>query len=99
MAEIRQISAETGVDLSLRIGIHSGAVIAGVIGSVRFSYDVWGDTVNTASRMESHGVAGRVQISAATHALLNEKFDCEARGEIDIKGAGPQSAWFLLAEK
>ena len=82
-AEFRQ---ENELDLKLRIGIHSGAVVAGVIGKQKFSYDLWGNTVNVASRMESEGVADRIQISAETMALLPARFGTQSRGEILIKG-------------
>lgn len=94
--DIRQIGEETGISLDLRIGIHTGPVIAGVIGAMRFSYDVWGDTVNTASRMESHGEPGRIQISADTRALLPSHFQLEHRGRIAIKGKGEMETWWLV---
>jgi class 3 adenylate cyclase len=78
-----------GTTLSLRIGLHSGAVVAGVIGKTRFLYDLWGDTVNTASRMESHGVPGEVQVSETTAELLRGKFALVERGVVDVKGKGP----------
>jgi len=81
--------------LELRIGIHSGPVVAGVLGTRKFSYDLWGDTVNTASRMESHGTAGQIQVSEQTHTLLASTFDLEERGVIDVKGKGPMKTWYL----
>lgn len=95
MEEVQQIHDETGIPLSLRVGIHSGPVVAGVIGKVRFSYDVWGDTVNTASRMESHGEPGKIQISGETRALLPDIFVTEYRSKLDIKGKGPMDTWWL----
>jgi len=92
---LQQIREETGLDLDVRVGIHTGPVIAGVIGSTRFSYDVWGDTVNTASRMESSGEAGRIQITAATREALDENFVCHPRGEVEVKGKGLLSTWWL----
>lgn len=84
-----------GSTLDLRIGIHSGPVVAGVIGTRKFSYDLWGDTVNTASRMESHGEPGRIQVSDATRALLGPQFVLQDRGEIAVKGKGAMRTWFL----
>jgi adenylate cyclase len=95
--EVNAIAAATGLKLQARIGVHSGPIVAGVIGTHKFAYDVWGDTVNTASRMESHSVPGRVQISAATRALLDDRFDFEARGSIEVKGKGLMETFFLSA--
>ena len=79
----------------IRIGIHSGPVTAGVIGNTKFAYDIWGDTVNTASRMESGGVADRINISGETFSLVKEFFECEYRGKIDAKGKGALDMYFL----
>lgn len=99
LEEIKLIRQQTGIELDVRIGIHTGSVIAGVIGAVRFSYDIWGDTVNTASRMESHGQAGRIQISQQTKERIAEKFNVEPRGIIDVKGKGEMETWWLLEPK
>ena len=83
--------------LELRIGIGSGAVVAGVIGRKRFLYDLWGDAVNTASRMESHGTPGEIQITDATRQLLGGDFVCRPRGIVVVKGKGEMSTWYLDA--
>lgn len=89
------VSRETGEPLNIRIGIHSGPVVAGVIGQKKFAYDIWGDTVNVAARMESHGTPGRIQVSADTAECLGTEFDLEPRGEIEVKGKGGMQAFFL----
>lgn len=100
--EMQESIRETGREfggLDLRIGLHAGGVIAGVIGIRKFIYDVWGDTVNTASRLESHGAPGRVQVSDTVFQRLQSRFDFEPRGTIELKGRGPMSAYFLNAQK
>ncbi len=86
------------VPLELRIGIHSGPVVAGVIGSQKLSYDLWGATVNIASRMESQGVTGRIQVSEATYQLINNEFLFEERGRINVRGMGEMTTYFLTGE-
>lgn len=85
--------------LQLRIGINSGSVIAGVIGRTKFHYDVWGDAVNIASRMESHGIPGRIQIGPATYELIKDQFRCTPRGAVEVKGKGTMETWFLEAPR
>ena len=99
LEEIQLVRQETGIALDMRIGVHTGSVIAGGIGAVRFSYDIWGDTVNTASRMESHGLAGRIQISQQTKERIEAAFVVEPRGMIDVKGKGEMETWWLIAPK
>ena len=81
--------------LRLRIGLHTGPLVAGVIGTQKFVYDVWGDTVNTASRMEKYGAPGRVHVSAATRGRLGDKFRFEARDQLEVKGKGTMETFFL----
>ncbi|MFW5748609.1 MAG: adenylate/guanylate cyclase domain-containing protein [Chloroflexota bacterium] len=92
---IDHLNVEAGQSLALRIGIDSGPVVAGVIGRSKFIYDLWGDTVNTASRMESSGVAGHIQVTTATYDLLRADYAFEARGLIELKGKGLTDAFFL----
>ena len=92
----RKLNSEFG-GLSLRIGLQVGSVIAGVIGIRKFIYDVWGDTVNTASRLESHGAPGRTHVSEMVFERLQGRFAFEARGTIELKGRGPMNTYFLGA--
>jgi class 3 adenylate cyclase len=96
---VTRVGARFGETLRCRIGIHTGPVIAGIIGTKRFSYDLWGDTVNVASRMESHGVPGQIQISRAVKDQLGSGFLFEARGPIDVKGLGSMEAYFLVGRR
>ena len=94
-----EFSREFGEELSIRIGIHTGPVVAGVIGKRKFIYDVWGDTVNTASRMESHGEPGAVHVTDEVRQLLKEMYVLTPRGEITVKGKGLMRTWFLVGPK
>ena len=86
-----------GNRISLRIGINSGPVVAGIVGTDKFSYDLWGDVVNTASRMESEGVPGSIQITSATYELIKNDFVCQPRGAVQVKGKGEMNTYFLLS--
>jgi len=79
----------------MRIGIETGSVIAGVIGTTQFSYDLWGDAMNTASRMQSHGLSGRIHLTENTYMRLKDKYLCEERGIILVKGKGEMRTYFL----
>lgn len=85
--------------LTMRIGINTGPVGAGVIGTTKFAYDLWGDTVNTASRMESHGIPGHIQVTATTYELLKDKYTFQPRGTIDVKGKGEITTYFLIGKQ
>lgn len=86
-----------GHRIRLRIGINSGPVVAGIVGTQKFAYDLWGDAVNTASRMESSGIIDAIQISPATYALIKDEFECEPRGTIEIKGKGEMETYILVS--
>ena len=87
--------SQTSTPLTMRIGINTGAVGAGVIGTTKFAYDLWGDTVNTASRMESHGVPGQIQVTATTYHFLKDKYVFQPRGIVDVKGKGEMETYLL----
>ncbi|MDJ1182853.1 adenylate/guanylate cyclase domain-containing protein [Roseofilum casamattae] len=93
---IGSFQVDTPNSLQLRIGINSGPVVAGIIGTRKLSYDLWGDTVNTASRMESNGIPGKIQVTEQTYHLLKDNFECVERGDIEIKGKGMMKTYFLI---
>ena len=96
MEEYRKTRA---IDIGIRIGLHSGPAVAGVIGKNKFIYDIWGDTVNTAARMESHGRPGEIQVSNLTKELLGSGYDFEDAGESEIKGKGLMKTWLLKSKR
>jgi len=99
---IRETMRDTqfgGHDLNMRIGINSGPVVAGVIGTTKFTYDLWGATVNIASRMESTGIPGAIQVTSATEELLRELFILEPRGPVSVKGLGEMDTFILVGRR
>jgi class 3 adenylate cyclase len=99
MQAIEQFNQDSGESINMRIGISTGPVVAGVIGTKKFIYDLWGDTVNTASRMESQGIPGSIQVTEFTYQCLRDKFLLEERGLISIKGKGEMLTYFLKGKK
>ena len=97
MAAMREFNRQHATELQMRIGISTGPVIAGIIGRNKFSYDLWGDTVNTASRMESHGLPGRIQVAPATYEQLRDRHPFEVRGPVEIRGKGWMTTYLLRA--
>ena len=96
-----KMSASGKPAFEMRVGIHTGPVVAGIVGVKKFQYDIWGDTVNTAARMESSGEVGKVNISQATYKLLKDDndFAFESRGKIEAKGKGEMEMWFVSLNK
>jgi class 3 adenylate cyclase len=95
-AELERCAAESGQALEVRIGVDTGPVVAGVIGRSKFSYDLWGDAVNTASRMEHHGVPGAIQVTERAYERLGDRYELRRRGTIEVKGKGPMTTFLLL---
>jgi len=91
----RKYGEQKGMNLQLRIGLNSGPVVAGVIGTTKFIYDLWGDTVNLASRMESTGVPGQIQVTRAVYERLKDSYEFKSRGVVQVKGKGEIEAWLL----
>jgi adenylate cyclase len=96
---VRERGVMGSLGFELRIGINSGPVVAGVIGRKRFLYDLWGDAVNTAGRMQTEGTPGRIQITRATYDLLKDEFVCEPRGSVTVKGKGEMETWYLIGRR
>jgi PAS domain S-box-containing protein len=97
--EIAQMQTYEGRNIEVRIGINTGAVIAGVIGKKKFAYDLWGDAVNTASRMESHGLPGKIQVTEVTYQRLHQHYVFEPRGAIEVKGKGTMQTYWLISKR
>jgi class 3 adenylate cyclase len=99
LAELDRLGAEFGEPLAMRVGAHSGAVVGGVIGTRKFAFDLWGDTVNVASRLESQGVPNRVHVSSTTWKLVRDRYDGEARGVIELRGHGPMETYTIMGPR
>ena len=96
---INKFNIETKSNCNIRIGINTGPVVAGVIGIKKFIYDLWGDTVNIASRMESHGIPGNIQITQTTYEKVKDKYILESRGLIEIKGKGEMQTYLVIGNR
>ncbi|HEY9737175.1 MAG TPA: adenylate/guanylate cyclase domain-containing protein, partial [Trichocoleus sp.] len=96
---IAQFTREDGLPLQLRIGINTGTVVAGVIGIRKFSYDLWGDAVNVASRMQSQGTPGKIQVTEATYQRLQQRYDFEQVGQVLVKGRGYMTTYQFMGRR
>ena len=99
MEELKRFACGNDLPLSMRIGIHSGPVSAGIIGRKKFTYDLWGETVNLASRMESQGKPSKIQVSEDTAKLIQKGFDLESRGTFSVRGIGARESYWLISER
>jgi guanylate cyclase len=99
LAYVNNLPAYAGTQIKFRFGINSGPVTAAMIGRSNLQYDIWGDAVNIASRMESHGLPGKIQVTRDVYDLLVDQFICESRGSIPVKGKGQMQTWFLVGRK
>ena len=96
---MKQLTDREGKEFQIRVGLHTGPLVAGVIGKMKFAYDVWGDTVNIASRMESHGAPGEIHVSSSVYQRLNNGYKFKKRGDIEIKGKGKMLTYWLHGKK
>jgi adenylate cyclase len=99
LAALERVNATSPIRFQVRIGMHTGTVVAGIIGTHKFIYDVWGDTVNIASRLETGSAPGRIQVSEETRAKLAHRYQFERRGVIKLRGRGRAVTWFLTGRK